>query len=332
MRALDVTASEVRAALEANNVLSAVGGTKGSMVTVNLKANTDISTIEGFEQLVLREKDGAIVRLGDVAEVELGNEGYEHLGHVHRQGSGIHPGGTWPPTPTRMEVIAGVREVYENVIEPRLPEGIEGDINYDATIYIENAINDVETTIVEAMVIVIVVIFLFLGSMRSVLIPAVAVPLSLIGGLFLMQLMGFSINLLTLLAIVLAIGIVVDDAIIVLENIHRHIEEGMAPMDAALKGARELAWPIVAMTTTLVAVYLPIGFIGGLTGTLVHRICVHARRRRTDLRPGGPHPVADDVPPRCSRATPAATTTSWNTGWMSALKPCAACTSGTWTG
>ncbi|RLQ21370.1 multidrug efflux protein [Seongchinamella sediminis] len=267
MRALDVTAGEVRAALEANNVLSAVGGSKGSMVTVNLKANTDISTIEGFEQLVLREKDGAIVRLGDVAAVELGNESYDSSSmFIDKEAVFIQV--DVATDANALEVIAGVRDVYYNVIEPRLPEGIDSAINYDATVYIENAINDVQATIVEAMVIVIVVIFLFLGSMRSVLIPAVAVPLSLIGGLFLMQLMGFSINLLTLLAIVLAIGIVVDDAIIVLENIHRHIEEGMAPVDAALKGARELAWPIVAMTTTLVAVYLPIGFIGGLTGTL----------------------------------------------------------------
>ncbi|WP_116367939.1 efflux RND transporter permease subunit [Parahaliea mediterranea] len=267
MTALNVTAGEVRQALASNNILSAVGSTKGSMLSVNLKANTDLSTVEDFEQLVLREEGGAIVRLKDVAEVELGNEGYESSAMVIDK-EAVFIQIDVATDANALEVIARVRDVYHNVIEPRLPEGIHGDINYDATIYINNAISDVQSTIVEAMIIVILVIFLFLGSMRSVLIPAVAVPLSLIGGLFLMQLMGFSINLLTLLAIVLAIGIVVDDAIIVLENIHRHIEEGMAPVDAALKGARELAWPIVAMTTTLVAVYIPIGFVGGLTGTL----------------------------------------------------------------
>ncbi|QIB65192.1 efflux RND transporter permease subunit [Kineobactrum salinum] len=267
MAALNVTASDIRAALGSNNVLSAVGSTKGNMVQMGFKADTDLKDVEQFRDLVLRQKDGAIVRLRDVAEVELGNEGYSVSSTFIGQEAVYVPINVATDA-NALEVIARVREVFDNEIEPRLPQGIEGDINYDATIYIENAIDDVQATIIEAMLIVIVVIFLFLGSMRSVLIPAVAVPLSLVGGLFLMLLMGFSINLLTLLAIVLAIGIVVDDAIIVLENIHRHIEHGLSPMEASLKGARELAWPIVAMTTTLVAVYLPIGFIGGLTGTL----------------------------------------------------------------
>ena len=267
MTALGLTASEVRAALASNNVLSAVGASKGSMVEVNLKADTDLRSVQGFEDMVLREQDGAIVRLGDIAEVELGNEGYASSSMFIDQ-EAVFVQIDVAPDANAVEVIARVRQVYADDIAPRLPEGITGNINYDATVYIQNAINDVEATIVEAMIIVIVVIFLFLGSLRSVLIPAVAVPLSLVGGLFLMQLMGFSINLLTLLAIVLAIGIVVDDAIIVLENIHRHIEAGMAPKEAALLGASELAWPIVAMTTTLIAVYIPIGFVGGLTGTL----------------------------------------------------------------
>ncbi len=267
MRALGVTASDVRVALADNNVLSAVGSTKGSMLQIKFKADTDLNSEEAFRALVLREKDGAIVRLGDIAEVELGTEGYDTSSMVTNQESVFIPINVATDA-NALEVIATVREVFESDVLPRLPEGMDAQINYDATVYIENAISEVQATIVEAMVIVIVVIFLFLGSMRSVLIPAVAVPLSLIGGLFLMLLMGFSINLLTLLAIVLAIGIVVDDAIIILENIHRHVEQGMTPTDAALKGARELAWPIIAMTTTLVAVYLPIGFLGGLTGTL----------------------------------------------------------------
>ncbi|MFO7552963.1 MAG: efflux RND transporter permease subunit [Haliea sp.] len=267
LTALDLTASDVRAALQSNNVLSAVGATRGSMVEVTLKADTDITSEAGFRQLVLREKDGAIIRLQDVATVELGSEAYSSSAMVIDQRAVFVPISVASDA-NALEVIAGVREVYERDIVPSLPQGIEGSINYDATVYIEAAISQVQATIVEAMLIVILVIFLFLGSMRSVLIPAVAVPLSLVGALFLMLLMGFSINLLTLLAFVLAIGIVVDDAIIVVENIHRHIEHGMTPTEAALKGARELAWPIVAMTTTLVAVYLPIGFIGGLTGTL----------------------------------------------------------------
>ena len=267
MTALGLTASDVSAALRANNVLSAVGSTKGSMIKVSFKAGTDLSSVEDFQRMVLREDGGTIVRLGDIADVELGNESYDASSMFIDQ-EAVFIQIDVAPDANALDVIARVRQVYEEVIDPRLPEGIDGDINYDATVYIENAINDVQATIIEAMIIVIVVIFLFLGSMRSVLIPAVAVPLSLIGALFLMQLMGFSINLLTLLAFVLAIGIVVDDAIIVLENIHRHIEQGMEPKEAALTGARELAWPIVAMTTTLVAVYLPIGFIGGLTGTL----------------------------------------------------------------
>ncbi|MEZ5554536.1 efflux RND transporter permease subunit [Haliea sp.] len=267
MTALGMTASGVRAALAANNVLSAVGASKGSMVEINLKADTDLRSVQGFEDMVLRERDGAIVRLGDIAEVELGNEGYGSSSMFIDQ-EAVFMQIDVAPDANALEVIARVRQVYAEDIAPRLPEGIVGNINYDATVYIQNAIDDVEATIIEAMIIVILVIFLFLGSLRSVLIPAVAVPLSLVGGLFLMQLMGFSINLLTLLAIVLAIGIVVDDAIIVLENIHRHIEAGMAPKEAALLGASELAWPIVAMTTTLIAVYIPIGFVGGLTGTL----------------------------------------------------------------
>src|SRR5690606_32513567 len=167
-----------------------------------------------------------------------------------------------------LEVIEEVRRVWDEEIVPQLPEGIEATIPYDSTEAIEDAIKEVVQTIVEAVIIVIVVIFLFLGSLRSVLVPAVTVPLSLVGALFLMLLMGFTINLLSLLAMVLAIGIVVDDAVIVLESIHRHSEEGLSPHDAAIKGARELAWPVVAMPTPLVAVYLPIGFQGGLTGVL----------------------------------------------------------------
>jgi multidrug efflux pump len=267
MAALQVTASDVYAALQSNNVLSAVGATKGQMVSVDLSARTDLRSEEEFRQLVVREQDGAIVRLADIADVELGSESYGSS--VQFNGDKATFIGVFvSPDANALEVIQNVRRVWDEEIIPQLPEGLAGAIPYDSTVYIQDAISEVIRTIVEALVIVIVVIFLFLGSLRSVLIPAVAVPLSLVGALFLMLMLGFTINLLTLLAMVLAIGIVVDDAIIVLENIHRHIEEGMSPKDAALRGARELAWPVVAMTTTLVAVYLPIGFLGGLTGTL----------------------------------------------------------------
>ncbi|WP_407353926.1 efflux RND transporter permease subunit [Luteimonas sp. R10] len=267
MTALQVTASDVATALRSNNVLSALGSTKGQMVSVDLTARTDLRTPEEFRQLVVREEDDAIVRLGDIADVALGSENYGTSVRINGDAA-TFMGIFVSPDANSLDVIGDVREVWDNEIIPQLPEGIEGTIPYDSTESIQDAINEVITTIVEAVVIVIVVIFLFLGSLRSVLIPAIAVPLSLVGALFLMLLMGFTINLLTLLAMVLAIGIVVDDAIIVLENVHRHIEEGMSPLDAALKGARELAWPVVAMTTTLVAVYLPIGFQGGLTGVL----------------------------------------------------------------
>jgi multidrug efflux pump len=267
MAALQVTASDVSNALSSNNVLAAVGSTKGQMVAIDMTARTDLRNADEFRQLVVREEGGAIVRLGDVADVALGSENYGTSVRINGEAA-TFMGIFVAPDANSLDVIRDVRELWDDEIVPQLPEGIIATIPYDSTEAIQDAINEVVTTIIEAVIIVIVVIFLFLGSLRSVLIPAVTVPLSLVGVLFLMLLMGFTINLLTLLAMVLAIGIVVDDAIIVLENIHRHIEEGMSPYDAAIKGARELAWPVVAMTTTLVAVYLPIGFQGGLTGVL----------------------------------------------------------------
>jgi multidrug efflux pump len=267
MAALNLTASDISRALRANNVLSAVGATKGSMVSIDLKANTDLRDIDQFKRMIVRAESGSIIRLEDVADVELGAESYASSAWFNGKKStsfGIFVA----PDANAIEVMDQLRRVWDTEILPQLPEGLEADFTYDSTTYIRDAINEVVVTIIEAVIIVVVVIFLFLGSLRSVVIPTVAVPLSLVGGLFLMLVLGFTINLLTLLAMVLAIGIVVDDAIIVLENIHRHIEEGMSPRQAALKGAQELAWPVVAMTTTLVAVYLPIGFLGGITGVL----------------------------------------------------------------
>lgn len=267
MAAQGVTASDVYGALRGNNVLAALGSTKGSMVQVDLTAATDLSTPEEFRALVVRSADGAMVRLGDVADVVLGSENYSTEVSFNGK-SATFMGIEIAPDANALDVIKRVREDAWPHVLAQLPEGLEANIPYDSTRYIEDAIDEVIKTLIEAVAIVIVVIYLFLGSFRSVLIPAVTVPLSMIGACFLMLLMGFSINLLTLLAMVLAIGMVVDDAIIVLENIHRHIEEGMKPFNAAIKGARELVGPVIAMTITLVAVYLPIGFIGGLTGTL----------------------------------------------------------------
>ncbi|QNN45616.1 efflux RND transporter permease subunit [Thermomonas brevis] len=267
MAALKVTASDVSNALQSNNVLAAVGSTKGQMVAIDMTARTDLRNADEFRQLIVREQDGAIVRLGDIADVALGSESYGTSVRINGE-SATFMGIYVAPDANSLDVIKAVRKVWDGEIIPQLPQGMQASIPYDSTEAIQDAINEVIRTIIEALVIVIVVIYLFLGSLRSVLIPAVTIPLSLIGGLFLMLLMGFTINLLTLLAMVLAIGIVVDDAIIVLENIHRHIEEGMTPFDASIRGARELAWPVVAMTTTLIAVYLPIGFQGGLTGVL----------------------------------------------------------------
>ncbi len=268
MAALKVTASDVSTALQSNNVLAAVGSTKGQMVAIDMTAKTDLRSVDDFRKMVVREQDGAIVRLADIADVVLGSESYGTSVRIGGGDNATFMGIYVAPDANSLDVIKALRKVWDSEIVPQLPQGLTATIPYDSTEAIQDAINEVIRTIIEALVIVIVVIYLFLGSLRSVVIPAVTIPLSLIGGLFLMLLMGFSINLLTLLAMVLAIGIVVDDAIIVLENIHRHIKEGMSPFDAAIKGARELAWPVVAMTTTLIAVYLPIGFQGGLTGVL----------------------------------------------------------------
>lgn len=264
--AYNLTASEVFAEIRKQNVLSAVGVTNGNYVKVGLSAATDLRNAEQFRQMVVNSKDDTLVRLRDVAEVFLGSETYDSSAKWDGKPS-LFVGLTVRPNANLLDVMDEVRTILPAVFEA-LPEGLEGEIGFDSTVYVSSAISDVRATLVEAVVIVIVVIFLFLGSVRSSLIPAVTVPLSLIGGLFLMYSMGFSINLLTLLAMVLAIGMVVDDAIIVLENIHRHIEEGLEPEKAALIGARELVGPVISMTITLVAVYAPIGFLTGITGTL----------------------------------------------------------------
>jgi multidrug efflux pump len=266
MAALDISPQQVRQALAANNFLSALGRTKGSLIQVNLTANTDLTTVDDFQRLVVREGDGAIVRLEDIADVVLGAEDYD--AEVHFTGRTAVFMGIWPlPNANSLDVITRVRTEMDS-IQKQLPAGLEARIAYDATRYIDNAIHEVLKTLGDTLLIVMLVIFLFLGSFRAVFIPVIAIPLSLIGGVFLMQLFGFTINLLTLLAIVLSVGLVVDDAIVVVENVERHLSLGKRPFDAALIGARELVGPIIAMTITLAAVYAPIGLQGGLTGAL----------------------------------------------------------------
>lgn len=267
MAAYNLTGSDVSSALRNNNVLAALGSTKGQMVTVDLNAATDLRSAEEFEALVISADGQSLVRLGDIATIELGAESYDNS--VSFNGlAATFMGIEISPDANALDVIAEVRKVWERDIIPQLPQGLDADIPYDSTEYIESAIDEVVVSIVAALVIVVLVIYAFLGSIRSVIIPAVAIPVSLVGTFFLMWILGFSINLLTLLAMVLAIGIVVDDAIIMLENVHRFIEEGYSRIDAAILGARQLAWPIITMSTTLVAVFLPIGFVGGLTGVL----------------------------------------------------------------
>jgi multidrug efflux pump len=266
MAALGVSPAQVSQALAANNFLSAVGQTKGSLVEINLTATTDVRSLEGFERLVIRRDGDTLVRLRDVATVELGAETYDQ--EVRFSGEKALFVGVWVlPNANSLDVIARVRTELEQ-IQRELPTGVEASVAFDATRYIDDAIDEVSSTLFETVAIVIVVIFAFLGSLRSVVVPIVAIPLSLVGAVFLMQVFGFTLNLLTLLAVVLSVGLVVDDAIVVVENVERHIREGKTRVDAALIGARELVGPIVAMTITLVAVYVPIGFQGGLTGAL----------------------------------------------------------------
>ena len=266
MAARGVSPSDVKDALSKNNYLSALGSTKGSMVSVNLVANTDLRTSDDFKQMVIKQGNGVVVRLGEIADIQLGAENYDQ--DVRFNGQTATFMGIWVlPTANALDVIKEVRKQIP-AIQAELPAGMTVGIPYDSTAYIQDAINEVLHTLVETLLIVIVVIFLFLGSFRSVLIPIVAIPVSLIGAFFLMLVAGFTINLLTLLAIVLSVGLVVDDAIVMVENVERHLAMGKTPFRAAEDAARELVGPIISMTITLAAVYAPIGIQGGLTGAL----------------------------------------------------------------
>ena len=266
LAAVDMTPTEVAAKLRANNYQAAVGKTRGKFTEISLTSDTDIADPEAFRNLVVKESDGSLIRLKDIANVELGSETYDELALYKGQPAAfvaieMAPGAN-PLT------VADLVKAQLPEIEQQLPSGLNVRLAYDASDFIQDSINEVIKTLLEAMIIVLVVVFLCLGSVRASVVPSVAVPLSLIGGAFIMLMFGFSLNLLTLLSMVLAIGLVVDDAIIMVENVHRHIEQGESRFDAAINGAREMAVPIIAMTTTLVAVYAPIGFMGGLVGSL----------------------------------------------------------------
>jgi multidrug efflux pump len=266
LAAFGLTAADVSVALTANDYISGIGTTKGQMVQVNLAASTSLHSADEFRNLVVKQVGGAVVRLKDIANVVLGSEDYEsEVGFDGKQA--VYIGIQVAPAANLLDVIAGVHKIFPD-IQAQLPHGLNGEIIYDSTEFVHSAIIEVIHSLLEALAIVTVVVFLFLGSIRSSIIPTVAIPLSLIGTLIVLLALGYSINLLTLLALVLGIGLVVDDAIIVVENVSRHLEEGMGPIDAAILAARELGGPIIAMTVVLAAVYVPIGFQSGLTGAL----------------------------------------------------------------
>jgi len=266
MAALGITPLDVRNALAANNFTTAAGEVKAEFTQRNINAQTSLEKPEEFEQLVVATRGDTVIRLGQIARVQLGPEN-NNFAAAFDGVKAVFMGITATPDANPLTVIAAVREAMPEV-QRALPQGLESNIAYDATEFINESIWEVGKTLIEAGLIVIVVIFLFLGNLRSTFIPVVTIPLSLVGVALVLVALGYSINLLTLLALVLAIGLVVDDAIVVVENIHRHIEEGMMPFDAAIKGAREITGPVITMTITLVAVYAPIGFTAGLTGAL----------------------------------------------------------------
>src|SRR6202030_1032380 len=257
---------DVAAAIRANNFQSAPGQAKGYFTVTNVNADTGLASVEQFTKMVVKAKDGAVVRMEDIGTVDLNAQSWTSSIEMNGQHA-VFIGVQATPTGNPLSLVAGIRGLLPE-IQRNLPPSVKMQVAYDSTKFIQASIDEVEFSLGQAVVIVVVVIFLFLGSFRAVLIPVVTIPLSLVGAGILMAALGFSLNLLTLLAMVLAIGLVVDDAIVVLENVYRHIEEGLSAAQAALVGAREIAGPVISMTLTLAAVYAPIGFLGGVTGTL----------------------------------------------------------------
>jgi multidrug efflux pump len=266
MAARGVTPADVALAIQSNNFQSAPGQAKGYFTVTNVTADTGLTNLDQFKQMTVKAQGGSLVRLQDIATIDLGAQNTNSSVMMSGQEAvfiGVQP----TPAGNPLTIVKGVRDL-QPAIERGLPPTVKMSIVYDSTKFIQSSINEVIRTLIEALAIVVVVIFLFLGTFRSVVIPVVTIPLSLVGAGMIMLALGFSLNLLTLLAMVLAIGLVVDDAIVVVENIYRHIEEGVAPIEAAILGAREIVGPVIAMTITLAAVYAPIGLLSGLTGTL----------------------------------------------------------------
>jgi multidrug efflux pump len=266
MAARNLSADQIAEAIRRNNFQAAPGQVRGAFVISNIRAETDLISVEEFKQMVVRADGDTLVRLQDVATVELGAQSYDQSGLMDNKRA-IYIAVNATPTGNPLEIVRAIREKIPD-IRRNLPPTLKVEVNFDVASFVQAAIDEVRKTLIESVAIVVLLIFLFLGSFRSVLIPVVTIPLSLIGTAALMLMLGFSINLLTLLAMVMAIGLVVDDAIVVVENVHRHMEEGLSPMEAALQGAREIVGPVIAMTLTLAAVYTPIGIMGGLTGAL----------------------------------------------------------------
>ncbi len=266
LAAVNLSPGDVQAALRRNNYLAAVGQTKGNLVQVNLLANTDLRSTQEFNDLIVADRGGAVVRLSDVARVELGAEEASMVAKVSEL-EGVYLG-VWPLVGSNeIEVAQGLRDEMER-IRPGLPKDVDMRLVYDGTMFMRDALQEITKTLGETILIVGFVVFLFMGSVRTALVPLVAMPVSLVGAAIVMLALGFSLNLLSLLAIVLSVGLVVDDAIVVVENVERHVRMGKSRKEAALHGARELIGPIIAMTITLATVYAPIGFQGGLTGSL----------------------------------------------------------------
>src|SRR6202171_5352939 len=261
-----IPASDVAAAIRANNFQSAPGQAKGYFTITNVNADTGLADVQQFTKMVIKAKDGAVVRMEDIASVDLNAKSWTSSIAMNGQHA-VFIGVQATPTGNPLSLVTGIRALLPE-IERNLPASVKMQVAYDSTKFIQASIDEVKSTLAAAVAIVVGVIFLFLGSLRAVLIPVVTIPLPLVGAGIIMTALGFSLNLLTLLAMVLAIGLVVDDAIVVLENIYRHIEEGKSAPQAALIGAREIAGPVISMTLTLAAVYTPIGFLGGVTGTL----------------------------------------------------------------
>jgi len=266
LAALGLSPGDVHEALRRNNYLAAVGRTKGNLVQVNLLANTDLRSVDDFEELIVAERGGAITRLKDVATVELGAEEADMVAKFSEK-EAVYLS-VWPLAGVNEIEVAHRLHAEMERLRPTLPADVDMRLAYDATVFMEDALTEISKTLTETIAIVGFVVFLFMGSVRTALVPLVAMPISLIGAAIVMYAFGFSLNLLTMLAIVLSVGLVVDDAIVVVENVERHVREGRSRVEAALVGARELVGPIIAMTITLAAVYTPIGFQGGLTGTL----------------------------------------------------------------